>query len=148
MKRGCAILFVITAVLVAIIGKFTGSGDRAPVRESVPEASSPSVAPTPPAEEGMPFDVATDPRASYRLLKWSKMRNGNLEAVTVREGPSGTSVARREINCENRTFRYLGEGDTLSEAMRDSPDIGEMSGLVEGSIAAVTVDVVCSQARK
>ena len=148
MKRGCAILFVITAVLVAIIGKCTGSRDHAPVREVVPQASSASVAPAQQEEEGTPFDVPSDPRASYRLLKWSKMQNGNLEAVTVREGPSGTSFARREIDCENQTFRYLGEGDTLSEAMRDSPNIGEMSGLVEGSIAAVTVDVVCSQARK
>jgi hypothetical protein len=147
VKRGCAILFVLAAVIVSIIGKCTGTGDDQPVTESTNKADVVTT-PVRRAEEGTPFDVASDPRASYRLLKWSPLKNGNIEAVTLREGPSGISYARREIDCDDQTFRYLGEGDTRQDAMRDSPNIGEMSALVSGSISAVTVDVVCAEARR
>src|SRR6185503_14602308 len=63
------------------------------------------------ADDGVPFEVASDPNASYRLLKWSRMKNGNIEAVTVREGPYERDFARKEINCRSRTYRGLGEGE-------------------------------------
>jgi len=109
------------------------------------EAMSPSL---PPTNEGTPFSVSSDSQASYRLVTWSPMPNGHIQALTRRDGPSGTSFARREIDCDGRLFRYLGEGDTREQAMRDSPNIGEMSDLVPDSIADVTVRVVCEKAHR
>ncbi|MBX3561102.1 MAG: hypothetical protein KF780_04745 [Sphingomonas sp.] len=97
--------------------------------------------------EGEAVPVPSDPRASYRLVSWSRMENGNLEALTRRDGPSGTSFARREIDCDAMTFRYLGEGDTLAEAEADSPNLGEMSALLPGSISTEVSEFVCRRAR-
>lgn len=94
---------------------------------------------------GETVPVPSDPRASYRLLSWSRLPNGNRQATTRREGPSGISFARREIDCEAMTFRYLGEGDTLEEAQlnRASERMGE---LTEGSISTYVATFVCAKA--
>lgn len=101
-----------------------------------------------PAPEGESIPVPSDPKASYRLLDWSKISNGNLEATTRRDGPSGTSYARREIDCDARTFRYLGEGDTLEAAKADGPNPGEMGELTEESISTYVSNFVCHKAAR
>jgi hypothetical protein len=95
------------------------------------------------AGESVP--VPSDPNASYRLLEWRAMPNGHREAVTRRDGPSGTSFSRREIDCSGRQFRYLGEGDTIEDARTDSASIGEMEDLVAGSISTEVSMFVCGK---
>jgi hypothetical protein len=95
---------------------------------------------------GNVIPVTSDPgSATYYLIRWSTKSNGNREALTRREGRSGTSYARREIDCAARTFRYLGEGDTRAEAEADAPDPGNMGELVPGSISTEVADFVCRQ---
>ena len=94
-----------------------------------------------------PIPVPSDPRAGYRLMGVTSGPYSHLIAVTRREGPSGVSFARREINCQNRQFRYLGEGATQADAMRDSPNIGAMSALTSGSISTEVSAFVCSARR-
>lgn len=96
-------------------------------------------------ETGEVIPVTSDPGATYSLLRWSTLPGGNREALTRRDGRSGTSYARREIDCEARTFRYLGEGDTEAEAEVDSPDPGKMGELVPLSISAEVADYVCGK---
>lgn len=96
-------------------------------------------------EEGEAIPVTSDPGATYHLLRWSTMPGGNREALTRRDGRSGTSYARREIDCEARTFRYLGEGDTRAEAEVDAPNPGGMGELVPPSISAQVADYVCGK---
>jgi len=100
----------------------------------------------PPNTEGESISVPSDPGATYRLLRWSRLPNGNLEAVTRRDGRSGTSFARREIDCDAMTFRYLGEGDTLEQASADSPNPGEMGELTTQSISTYVSEFVCRKA--
>ena len=83
--------------------------------------------------------------ASYRLLSSERMSNGNLEIVTRRDGPSGRSFARREVNCGAMTFRYLGEGDTLEEALEDGPNPGALSEAMSTSISGEVSRFACSQ---
>ncbi len=99
----------------------------------------------PPATEGKPINVVSDPGVTYHLLESSKMPNGNLEIVTRRDGSSGTSFARREVDCDAMTFRYLGEGDSLAEAKHDSPNIGEMSEAMSTSISGEVSRFACGQ---
>lgn len=96
--------------------------------------------------EGELIPVAGDPaRATYQLVEWSELPNGNREAVTRRDGSLGTSYSRREIDCGQRRSRYLGEGDSREEAEQDYPTPNEMSDLVPGSISAEIADFVCQQ---
>lgn len=97
------------------------------------------------ALEGVSIPVESDPRAKYQLVSWSGMPNGHREALTRRDGTSGTSYARREIDCAGRRFRYLGEGDTREEAEAAAPDPGRMAELVPGSISSEVSDFVCAK---
>jgi hypothetical protein len=73
------------------------------------------------------------------------MPNGHYEVLTRRDGSSGTSYARREVNCTApMTFRYLGDGDTVDEARKDTPNQGHMAHLVPGAISAEIVEAVCA----
>lgn len=101
--------------------------------------------PTGEAAGGTAFDVPSDARARYFLLDVSPGKGGNIVATTRREGPSGTTFARREIDCGGQTFRYIGEGDTLEQAKQPAPNPGEMSTLVDGSISDLTIKFACSQ---
>jgi hypothetical protein len=96
--------------------------------------------------ESVSISVPSDPGATYRLISRSRLRNGNLEAVTRRDGRSGTSFTRREIDCGAMTFRYLGEGDTLAQALADGPNPGEMAELTTESISTYVSEFVCRKA--
>jgi len=88
------------------------------------------------------ISVPTDAKASYFILSKAKLANGNLQVVSRRVGPSGTSYSRREINCQRMTFRYTGEGDTLREL--DQPyNKGAMGPLTEGSISTYISMAAC-----
>jgi hypothetical protein len=72
-----------------------------------------------------PIPVPSDPRARYEAVSVDKRRDGLVEIITRRQGPSGTSFARREVDCRQRLFRYIGEGDTLEQAKRPAPNWSE-----------------------
>ena len=98
--------------------------------------------------EGVLIPVPGDPaRAVYQLIEMSQMSNGNLEVLTRRDGSSGTSYARRETDCRNMTFRYVGEGDTRAQAEEDSPNRGSMGELVPGSISTEISEFACARAK-
>jgi hypothetical protein len=111
---------------------------------SADEIPAPQGMPTGSAASGMPFNVPSDMNARYSLLSVTKGKGGNIVATTRREGSSGTSFARREIDCAAQTYRYIGEGDTLLEANQPVPNPGEMATLVDGSISDVTVKFACA----
>jgi hypothetical protein len=72
-----------------------------------------------------------------------RLAGGHLEVLSQRTGPSGTSYARREIDCRAETFRYLGEGDNRAEAERDSPNPGPMTALTGTSASSDVATEAC-----
>jgi len=89
--------------------------------------------------------VPSDPRARYTLVSQSGS-SGGLEVVTRRSGSSGVSYTRRQINCRQMSFRYLGEGDTLEQAMTSANADRTMGPLVEGSISYHVAVFACRRA--
>lgn len=141
-------------VLVMIVGRCARSDDAwdPEVEKAKFDAEamatgfdSPTLAPR---TEGEPVAVPSDPGATYRLLSWSKLASGNLQAITRRDGKSGTNFARREIDCDAMTFPYLGEGDTLEEAMKDRRDPGTMGELTDRSISTYVSQFACNKASR
>jgi hypothetical protein len=111
--------------------------------------ASPEISPTVEAapvlgSQDEEISVPSDSGAQYKLISWNALPNGNREAVTFRHGPSGDSYARREIDCSAMTFRYLGEGTTLSEASVDHAD-ASMGALTPESISTYVAEHVCSK---
>lgn len=90
-----------------------------------------------------PIAIPSDSRARYEAISVTKRQDGLVEIITRRQGPSGTSFARREVDCRRRMFRYIGEGDTLEEAQRPAPNPGQMAALVKGSISYEVVQFAC-----
>ena len=144
----------VTTVVVLIIPAFVivascGQGDNLSVPTENEAIGAPDKVGAPgrrAVSQGRPISVPSDPRASYQLVRWSRLSNGNLEAVTRRDGPSGTSFSRREIDCGAMTFRYLGEGDTMEEALADSANAGAMAPLTSQSISTYVSQFVCDAA--
>lgn len=139
-------------VLLGLIGKCTKDGpsqseiDAEIARMEAQERANPPVAE--PATEGFSIPSPSDPNASYRIVKISKMPNGHLEVTSRRVGPSGTSFARREIDCGAYEYRYLGEGDTLAEAEADGSNIGSMSELTGTSASSDVANAACKRGAK
>lgn len=94
-----------------------------------------------------PIAVPSDPRASYSAVERRSLGPDRVEIITRREGPSGVTFARREVDCRALTFRYLGEGDTLAQARRPGPPPTRMAQLVEGSISYHVVHFACAGGR-
>lgn len=95
---------------------------------------------------GQPYKIPSDPSGTYFNLEIDG--SGSMRTiVTRREGKSGTSFSKREVNCANRTFRYLGTGDTLAEmkASKVDPDMGP---LTPGSISSYVSDQACAAPSK
>ncbi|MGI8704632.1 MAG: hypothetical protein ACR2JJ_02355 [Sphingomicrobium sp.] len=90
---------------------------------------------------GPVISVWSDSNARYTDEGSGELSNGNLWLTTRRDGPSGVSFAKREINCASGTYRYLQEGDSL-ESMSDNAD-AQMSALTEGSISTLVSYYVC-----
>jgi hypothetical protein len=88
---------------------------------------------------------ASDPNARFEILSNKSLPNRNIEVVTKRIGPSGISFSRREISCSNYSYRYLGEGDTLDEALKNGPNIGEMSALTGTSASSDVANEACER---
>ena len=94
------------------------------------------------AQAGEMINVPTDTKASYELLMKQNIK-GNLLVVTKRVGPSGTSFAAREIDCQNGTFRYLSEGDSMAAVKANVRDTERMAILTRGSISTYVAIHAC-----
>jgi hypothetical protein len=80
------------------------------------------------------IDVPTDLKAKYTVVDVKRVGGGKAEITTRRDGPSGTSYAKRLVDCGSMRFKYLGEGDTMEELSRSKPS-PNMGPLVTGSIS-------------
>ena len=78
--------------------------------------------------------VPTDPKAKYTVVDLENLGTGKVEITTRRDGPSGTSYAKRLVDCHGMQSKYLGEGDTLEELASSKPS-PNMGPLVTGSIS-------------
>jgi len=89
--------------------------------------------------------VPSDSKATYHMVV--KNINGAKAVITQRKGPSGTSFAIREVNCGNKTFRYMGEGRTLNDALENMRLHGDknmrMSRVTYQSISYYIVKAAC-----
>jgi hypothetical protein len=92
-------------------------------------------------QHGPKIEVWSDPKATYTDEGSGTLPNGNIWITTRRDGPSGVSFARREIDCKAGEFRYTQEGDTLEGMSDDAPS--DMAPLTEGSISTLVSDYAC-----
>lgn len=95
---------------------------------------------------GPSIPVWSDSKASYTDEGSGELDNGNLWIITRRDGPSGVSFSKREIDCRAETFRYLGEGDTR-ESISATADVN-MGQLTESSISTLVSDYACKKHRR
>lgn len=95
---------------------------------------------------GTGIQVPSDPKARYWIVEGQRTTTTIVEILTHREGPSGTSFALRQIDCDKHLFRYLGEGDTLAEA-KANKYITNMGPLVPNSISTYIADFACANFR-
>lgn len=99
----------------------------------------------PSTDEGYAIPSPSDPGARYRVLSVNRLPGRRIEVLSRRTGPSGTSFARREIDCEAMTYRYLGEGDSRAEAERNSPNAGPMTELTGTSASSDVAVAACAR---
>lgn len=95
-----------------------------------------------------PLSVPSDPRASYDVLSVERAPNaGEVFITTQRTGPSGSSFAKRLVNCQEQTFRYVGDADTFEELKAQNLE-GQMGPLVNGSISWFAAKYACGHIPK
>ena len=94
--------------------------------------------------------VASDPKAIRPFAFVRRNAEGNVELLSRRDGPVDKSYTLRECKETGPLWRYLAEGDSLSELAKNlSVHRNEMfSGLSEDSIADVTVKHALSAMRE
>lgn len=85
--------------------------------------------------------IASDSKATRTVAYVRRNETGNVELLSRRDGPSGSLYTLRECRPDGPTWRYLGEGESISALRKNMLDRkpGEFCGLVEGSIADVAV---------
>src|SRR3546814_12020848 len=98
---------IVGLVLLGLIGKCTKDGpDQSEIDAEIARMEAEERATVAePATEGFSIPSPSDPKASYRIVKISKMPNGHLEVTNRRDGTSGTSFSRREIDCRSEERR-------------------------------------------
>ena len=139
---------IVLIVAIALLGKCAGDDDvyDPEVEMAKIRAEESLYTPMlPPTDEGFSISAPSDLGASYRILRINAIEGGNLEVLSRRDGPSGTSFARREIDCRSYTYRYLGEGDTQEEAEIDTSNIGTMSALTGTSASSDAANAACKR---
>jgi hypothetical protein len=88
-----------------------------------------------------PVDIRTDLEGQYFLVE----KGGIATAPTLlvkRVASYGTHYVKREFDCEARTERYLGEGDSVKALAANEPDT-EATAITAGSIADQLLQYVC-----
>lgn len=99
--------------------------DRQTDKASVAQKLSTDIAP-------VSFSVTANPGVEYVVFDVLKRPDGLIEVFSRRKGSSGTSFARRLVDCQNWKFMYLAEGDTVAELSVLHPD-ARMAQLTAGS---------------
>jgi hypothetical protein len=90
------------------------------------------------------FQVSSDPGVRYFVLQVDT--KGPLQVITTKRiGKSGTSFAKREVDCKAQTIRYLAEGDSLSDLAKGTPDKSR-TPYQPGTIAASVAHEACWRA--
>lgn len=84
--------------------------------------------------------VPSDPTAIYSLV--AKAGRSPIILITRRDGTSGVSYSKREIDCEVGALRYLGSADTIEGLENSRPDPA-MNVPVDGSISAEILAYAC-----
>ena len=82
----------------------------------------------------VPLNVPSDSSAQYFVLEKGGNSYVARTITTRRVGTSGTSYSKRLYNCEEKTVKYLGTGDSVP-AMNASFADKKMSPISEKSIA-------------
>ena len=104
------------------------------------------------------ISIPTDPSAKYTLVEVVRRPDNLVEVTSRRDGKSGTSYAKRLVDCENARFVYLGDGDTVEEmrenenmwkerAASEGKPFPDMAGLTPGSISTYVSEYGCRNAR-
>ena len=86
--------------------------------------------------------ISSDPGAKYYVLKKEGTKDRPI-LTTKRVGPSGTSYSKRIFDCQNKTTKYLGDGDTIAE-MNNSKPSPRMGDIFPQSIAWYQCNHVCN----
>ena len=86
--------------------------------------------------------LTTEPNTTYHLLSLKPIAQGEYEIITRQKTTNFTSYSRKKIYCSDNTFQYLGDGDTLIDAMKDIPS--KRAPIVDGSSASKQLIFVCS----
>lgn len=89
--------------------------------------------------------VPSDARATHTVLSMTRLNNGLVRVLNRRDGLSGTTFTRREVNCRLNQVRNLGSAETMAELARARPD-QRFAPLVSGSIADVISRHACARA--
>ncbi|MBE8157909.1 MAG: hypothetical protein HAW59_00710 [Betaproteobacteria bacterium] len=128
-------------LLLLIIAVFSVNDTPHTLSGGTASTPAPAIKPSDPDE----FRVPSDPKAIYKLVL-VKPTQGVLLVVSARKGPSGKSLAAREMHCKQKKFRYVGEGDDLQQLLKNIRDTDPMSPLVEGSISWHIAQRACKKA--
>ena len=88
-----------------------------------------------------PVDIRTDLEGEYFLVE--KGGTATVPTLLVKRVASyGTHYVKRELDCEARTERFLGEGDSIKAVAASEPDT-EATAITAGSIADQLLQYVC-----
>ena len=87
-------------------------------------------------------NVPSDPGVNYAIIV-QDYGGGTKSVVTKRDGKSGITYSIREVDCNFETFRYMGEGDTLEEAINNLDDTQKMSPITNGSVSYFILKAAC-----
>lgn len=91
--------------------------------------------------------IPTDSKAKYTVLSVNKSGRNGAIIVTRRVGSSGTSYAKRLVDCKASKFKYLGSSDTLAGLKKSKPS-PRMSSLINGSISYHVSKFACRAVRR
>ncbi|MCY1402383.1 hypothetical protein D3C76_446160 [compost metagenome] len=80
--------------------------------------------------------------AMYSIVAMTNDSSGRT-VITKRVGISGTSYAKRVLNCNEQTVRLLGQGKTLQDLFTAEPD-AESIPIFTGSLAESIARVACT----
>jgi hypothetical protein len=99
------------------------------------------------AEEIIP--VPSDPGVTHTFIDGERLPHRQLTVTTKRSGSSGTSYAKRLVDCKNGTFKYLAEGATLEDlkqtASASETPASDMNPLEQGSISYYVSIYACTK---
>ncbi|MEC7291501.1 MAG: hypothetical protein VXW22_15565 [Pseudomonadota bacterium] len=108
----------------------------------------------PPGTESLPpsgkqltrIVVPSDPSAKYWYFDLNRLGGGKIHVSTKRIGSSGTSYAKRVIDCDRSQWSYLKDADSWSEFINQSSMSIRWGPFVDGSISFWVAYETCQKA--